>query len=213
MPRYVGMNNARTFRRFQSLPIVAAVRVFAFVLVTSLLAVICSSPAIATPFPGAATHTIEIHQRLQLHEGEQFVALTLDACGGGFDRELIDTLIARRIPATIFATRLWIDRHPDGIALLRANADLFDIEDHGAAHIPAVVGHGKRVYGLTGAPDVAHLHAEVSGGANAIAATGAPAPTWYRGATAVYDPVATTSHPHPHSRKIPQCDNRAIESR
>ena len=184
--RYVGMNDALTFRRHQSLRIAAAIRVLVLGFGTAIFA----SQSIAASFPRKAAETIEIHQRLQLNEGEQAVALTLDACGGGFDRELIDTLIARRIPATIFATRIWIDRHPDGVALLRAHADLFDIEDHGAAHIPAVVGKGKRVYGLVGVPDVAHLQAEVSGGARAIAATGAPAPTWYRGATAVYDPLA-----------------------
>ena len=188
--RYVAMNAARTFRRHQSLRIAAAIRVLAFALVTSLFTALCTLPAIATPFPRAAMQTIEIHQRLQLREGEQAVALTLDACGGGFDRELIDTLIARQIPATIFATRIWIDRHPEGVALLRAHTDLFDIEDHGAAHIPAVIGRGKRVYGIPVEPDVAHLQAEVTDGARAIAATGAPAPTWYRGATAVYDLAA-----------------------
>ena len=139
------MNDALTFRRQQSLRIATAIRVLAFALVTSLLTALCTSPAIATPFPRAATQTIEIHQRLQLREGEQAVALTLDACSGGFDRELIDTLIARQIPATIFATRIWIDRHPEGVALLRAHTALFDIEDHGAAHIPAVIGRGKQI--------------------------------------------------------------------
>jgi peptidoglycan/xylan/chitin deacetylase (PgdA/CDA1 family) len=43
------------------------------------------------------------------------------------------------------------------------------------------------VYGLRGAPDLARLQAEVEGGAQAIAATGAPRPQWYRGATAMYD--------------------------
>lgn len=114
-------------------------------------------------------------------------ALTLDACGGEFDVDLINTLVDLRVPATIFATRKWIERHPDGVALLNAHPDLFAVEDHGAAHVPAVIGANKRVYGLRGEPDVAHLREEIDGGAQAIASTGAPQPQWYRGATALYD--------------------------
>ena len=133
---------------------------------------------------------MEIHQRLITRDGESAVALTLDACGGGFDVELVRTLIDLHVPATIFATRKWIDRHPEGVALLNAHPELFVIEDHGAAHVPAVIGADKRVYGLRGEPDIAHLHDEIEGGASAIAATGAPRPQWYRGATALYDRAA-----------------------
>ncbi|MEQ1517393.1 MAG: polysaccharide deacetylase family protein [Usitatibacteraceae bacterium] len=133
---------------------------------------------------------VEIHQRLVTRGGENIVALTLDACGGGFDAALVAMLIELRVPATIFATRKWIDRHPEGMALLNAHPELFIIEDHGAAHVPAVIGVDKRVYGLRSVPDLAHLHEEVDGGARAIAATGAPRPQWYRGATAIYDRTA-----------------------
>lgn len=148
------------------------------------------APGAAASRESAADRPVEIHQRLVTAGGENAVALTLDACGGGFDADLITTLIALRVPATIFATRKWIDRHPEGMALLNAHPDLFDIEDHGAAHVPAVIGAGKRVFGLSGVPDIAHLKAEVDGGAGAIAATGAPRPAWYRGATARYDRTA-----------------------
>ncbi len=138
----------------------------------------------------AAERPIEIHQRLVTRADENVVALTLDACGGGFDADLIATLIDLHVPATIFATRKWIDRHPEGIALLNAHPQLFVIEDHGAAHVPAVIGLDKRVYGLRGEPDIAHLRDEIEGGASAIAATGVPRPQWYRGATALYDRAA-----------------------
>jgi len=141
------------------------------------------------PLP-ATDRPVEIHQRLVTRDGEKAVALTLDACGGGFDADLITTLIEFRVPATIFATRKWIDRHPAGMALLNTHPELFAIEDHGAAHVPAVIGANKRVYGLRGEPDIAHLNAEIEGGAMAIAATGAPHPRWYRGATALYDRAA-----------------------
>lgn len=132
----------------------------------------------------------EIHQRLVRAEGEHAVALTLDACGGAYDAELIDTLVALRVPATVFATRKWIERQPAAVARLLAHPDLFAIEDHGTHHRPAVIGEHRRVYGLAGVPDIAGLREEVSGGARAIAASGAPGPAWYRGATARYDKAA-----------------------
>ena len=137
-----------------------------------------------------AEQLVEIHQRLVTQAGEKAVALTLDACGGEFDIDLVNTLIELRVPATIFTTRKWIDRNPNGMRMLIAHPELFAIEDHGAAHVPAVIGADKRVYGLRGEPDIVHLRAEIDGGANAIASTGAPKPRWYRGATALYDQAA-----------------------
>lgn len=154
-------------------------------------AIAFSASAKALPQRASADRALtEVHQRLTLANGEKSVALTLDACGGQFDRDLIDTLVELRVPATIFVTRKWIDRNPVGVGMLRAHADLFDLEDHGAEHVPAVVGAGKRVYGIAGEPDVAHLRGEVEGGARAIERAGAPRPRWYRGATAIYDQTA-----------------------
>lgn len=146
--------------------------------------------ALAPAHRSADERPVEIHQRLVLGAGERAVALTLDACGGGFDADIIDTLVALRVPATVFVTRKWIDRHPAGMAELAAHPELFAIEDHGTRHVPAVIGKDKRVFGLRGVPDLAHLQAEVAGGARAIGAAGAPDPGWYRGATARYDPAA-----------------------
>jgi peptidoglycan/xylan/chitin deacetylase (PgdA/CDA1 family) len=151
-----------------------------------LLAAVASFASAADPVP------VELHQRLQLTPGseQRIVALTLDACGGGFDKDLALFLIDHRIPATIFATRLWIRRNADALALLNANADLFDIEDHGANHIPAVIGADRKVYGIAGVADLTHLRREVSGGADAIKVATGYAPHWYRGATGEYDPDA-----------------------
>ena len=119
------------------------------------------------------------------------VALTLDACSGAFDADLVTFLIRNRIPATLFVTKRWLLKNQTGMALIKANLDLFDIEDHGENHIPAVIGAGRSVYGIPGEPDVLHLRREVLEGAKAIeAATGVP-PHWYRGATAVYDQQAS----------------------
>ena len=135
---------------------------------------------------------IEPHHRLAPGEAGpgQAVALTLDACGGGFDAELIALLVAHRVPATIFVTRKWLDRNPIGAAELLAHTDLFELEDHGRAHVPATLGAGRRAYGISGSPNVAHLQAEVLQGAEAITRLSGRAPRYYRGATALYDSAA-----------------------
>jgi len=140
----------------------------------------------------ASVHPVELHQRLALSgaPGENVVALTLDACDGAFDAGVVRFLVERRIPATVFATRKWLERNPEGTAILKRHADLFDIEDHGANHVPAVIGEGRRVYGISGNPDVEHLREEVSQGAEAIEEATGLKPRWYRGATALYDPQA-----------------------
>jgi peptidoglycan/xylan/chitin deacetylase (PgdA/CDA1 family) len=115
------------------------------------------------------------------------VALTLDACGGAYDADMISLLIAMRIPATIFVTKKWLDHNQAATVTLLAYSDLFDLEDHGAAHVPAVIGADSNVYGMAGAADVAHLVAEVSGGAEAIRSLTGQAPRYYRGAAAIYD--------------------------
>lgn len=135
--------------------------------------------------------TIEIHDRLvSTGPSQRQIALTLDACTGRFDRDLIQFLIRNRIPATLFATKTWLDHNPAGVALIKAHLDLFEVEDHGENHIPAVIGAGRKVYGIPAQPDVVHLRREVSEGARAIEALTGIAPHWYRGATALYDAQA-----------------------
>ncbi len=140
----------------------------------------------------AEIQPVEVHQVLQLDGREKVVALTLDACGGGYDAALIKFLKQHRIPTTIFATKKWMDHQPAAVAELREHPDLFAIEDHGERHIPAVLGAGRTVYGLRGNADAGHLKREVSGGAEAIRVATGIAPTWYRGATGEYDPQALT---------------------
>lgn len=144
------------------------------------------SPRLLPP----AERPVEIHDRLVLPSAPgraPWVALTLDACMGKFDHNLIDFLIRKRVPATIFATRRWIVRNPKAVALIKSHLNIFDVENHGANHVPAVIGPGKRVYGIAGEPDVAHLKYEVEGGARAIKASFGLTPHWYRDATAEYD--------------------------
>ncbi len=147
---------------------------------------------IATGLAAAgAPPPIEVHDRIASEAAaERRVALTLDACEGGFDAELVDFLIRTRIPATIFATHRWLARNPAGLAVLKAHLDLFELEDHGDRHVPAVIGPGRTVYGIPGEPDIVHLRREVLGGAQAVEQATGVAPRWYRGATAQYDEQA-----------------------
>lgn len=143
------------------------------------------------PLAALAQAPVEIHEMLQPQAApEQAVALTLDACSGKYDDDLIQFLIRQRIPATLFATKKWLDHNPEGLAVIKAHLDLFDVEDHGENHIPAVIGAGRLVYGIPGEPDIIHLRREVVEGARAVEQATGVAPHWYRGATAEYDAAA-----------------------
>jgi peptidoglycan/xylan/chitin deacetylase (PgdA/CDA1 family) len=130
---------------------------------------------------------LEPHHRLAVagSAAQPVAAITLDACGGAFDVQLINLLVKNQVSATIFVTKKWLDRNAAGTAALLAHPELFDLQDHGTAHVPAVIGH--RVYGIAGEPDMAHVRAEVIGAAQAITQLTGHAPRYYRGATAVYD--------------------------
>lgn len=144
------------------------------------------------PLPVCAEQQpVEIHDQLvaQAAPGKR-IALTLDACSGQYDAGLINFLIQNRIPATLFATKKWLDRNSPAIAVIKAHLDLFDVEDHGEKHIPAVIGAGRKVYGIPGEPDVIHLRREVQEGARAVEEATGVAPHWYRDATAEYDTQA-----------------------
>lgn len=127
-----------------------------------------------------------IEPTLHLHpSGHVRVALTLDACGGHTDSRILSALVDNNIPATIFVTGLWLKRNPDALAIMRSRPDLFDLEDHGARHVPAI-DRATKVYGIKAAGSRKAVTAEVAGGAAALVRAGAPAPTWFRGATAKY---------------------------
>ena len=122
---------------------------------------------------------VEIHDQLAAQpESSEKIALTLDACGGKYDEDLINFLIRNQIPATIFATKKWLVRNPQAIVVIKAHLDLFDVEDHGEKHIPAVIGKGRTVYGIPGEPDVIHLRREVVEGAHAVEKVTGIAPRW-----------------------------------
>ncbi|MES2713066.1 MAG: polysaccharide deacetylase family protein [Pseudomonadota bacterium] len=140
--------------------------------------------------PAAAEALVDPRMRLNLAPGAPLtVALTLDACGGGFDMRIAQALVDAAVPATIFATGLWLDRNPDALTLLLARPDLFGFENHGARHVPAVLGTG-RVFNLPVAGRIEAVEREVTEGAAAITAACGATPRWYRGATGRYSPGA-----------------------
>lgn len=136
------------------------------------------------------TSLIEPSLRLSLApEHEHVVALTLDACSGGFDHKMIEALIAWQVPSTLFLTARWIRSNPEGLKIILEHQNLFAIGNHGAEHIAAVLGTAT-IFGVRTAGDEGAIKVEVIGGADAIQKATGIIPKWYRGATALYSPEA-----------------------
>ncbi len=119
--------------------------------------------------------------------GRPTIALTLDACPGGFDERLAQALIENEIRATIFVTALWMRWNPAGLAKLLAHRDLFNLQNHGARHLPPILGTSP-VFGLRPAGSWAAIESEIASGAESIQTASGTRPAWYRGATALYSP-------------------------
>ncbi len=113
--------------------------------------------------------------------------MTLDACNGGFDHRLLSLLIERRVPATLFVTKRWMDGHADALRLILQHPDLFELENHGTHHRPLVLGAQQHLYGMAGHPDMASLQAEITGAVEPLRALTGRAPRYFRGAGAAYD--------------------------
>ncbi|WP_211875040.1 polysaccharide deacetylase family protein [Plastoroseomonas arctica] len=140
--------------------------------------------------PARAETLVEPRMRLRAVPADRLtVAITLDACGGAFDSRIAQALVEAGIPATLFVTGTWLAQNPAAFAMLLARPDLFGFENHGARHIPAVLGAG-RVFNLAVAGRVEAVEREVMEGAAAVVAVGGAAPRWYRGATGRYSPGA-----------------------
>lgn len=113
------------------------------------------------------------------------VALTLDACSGKTDLRILNILVAERIPTTFFITARWLKYNQPAMKIMLAHTDLFQIENHGQKHIPAITTI-TTMYGIKTAGSLKAVEKEVRDGADAIKAAGAPQPQWYRDATARY---------------------------
>jgi peptidoglycan/xylan/chitin deacetylase (PgdA/CDA1 family) len=94
--------------------------------------------------------------------------------------------VSEHIPATIFVTARWLKHNPQALAVFLQNPDLFELENHGQNHIPAV-DKPALVYGIAAAGSPEAVRQEVQGGADAMLAAGIASPHWFRGSTAKYD--------------------------
>ncbi|WP_020184406.1 polysaccharide deacetylase family protein [Methylopila sp. 73B] len=148
--------------------------------------------AVALGLAPFAAQAADVEPRLTIvapDASARTVALTLDACSGATDHRVLDMLVAEAIPATVFVTHRWIRSNPAGLATLKAHPELFEIENHGENHVPAVTDV-SRVFGLKTAGSLEAVRAEVAGGAAAVEAATGVRPRWYRDATARYSPDA-----------------------
>ena len=127
------------------------------------------------------------------------VALTLDACSGLADERILSMLVEQNIPATIFVTARWLKRNPQTIELFKLHPDLFEIENHGARHIPTI-DFPMSIYGLKTAGSPQAVIDEVKGGEDAVIATMGTAPKWFRGAGAVYTKSSIAEIANMHQR-------------
>ena len=127
------------------------------------------------------------------------VAITLDACSGLADERILSVLVEQNIPATIFVTARWLKRNPQSIALFKLHPDLFEIENHGARHIPTI-DFPMSIYGLKAAGSPQAVIDEVKGGEDAVVAAMGVAPKWFRGAGAVYTKSSIAEIANMHQR-------------
>lgn len=117
------------------------------------------------------------------------VALTLDLCMGDTDHRIFDTLIDKKIKATLFVTKRWLKRNPDVVAAIKQHLDLFEVANHGANHIPAV-DNQPTLYGMKTAGSLTAICDEIEQGQQALRAAGFAYSNWYRDAGARYSPHA-----------------------
>jgi len=143
--------------------------------------------------PAAAPHHPKLLEpKLHVEKGGRatpHVAVTLDACSGHTDLRILSVLVTENIPATIFVTARWLRRNGEALAILQSRPDLFELENHGFNHVPAV-DFPTAVYGIPAAGSTAAVDAEVDGGAKEMDAHGIARPHWFRGATARYSASA-----------------------
>lgn len=120
------------------------------------------------------------------------IALTLDACGGkngsGFDKELIDFLIEKNIPATLFVSYQWINKNEQTFVSLSKNP-LFEIGNHGFEHRPLSVKKNS-IYGIEATGSFQKTIDEILLNENKILQLTGKKPIVFRSGTAYYDEVS-----------------------
>jgi peptidoglycan/xylan/chitin deacetylase (PgdA/CDA1 family) len=129
---------------------------------------------------------------LALPRGTRAIALTFDCCGGpggdGFDRSLLAALEGHGVSATFFLNARWVRSNRDLTRDLAANP-LFDIANHGTAHLPLSVT-GRSAYGIAGTADAGMVYDEIMVAQAELTAATGKAPRFFRSGTAHYDDVS-----------------------
>ncbi len=125
--------------------------------------------------------------RTRIDTQDKEIALTLDACGGGYDAALIDELRRREIPATIFVAGPWLNAHGEVLTSLSEDP-LFEIANHGLRHLPCSVS-GREAVEIEGTNNVEEAYEEIEENARRIEALTGERPRHYRSGTAFYDEV------------------------
>lgn len=92
------------------------------------------APAETKP-PAPPTRSVAI---AGVSTNEPVVALTFDACAtrkqaNGFDRQIFDILSRDKIPATLFLSGRWVEKHPSAARLIAA-ADFIELGNHTYTH-------------------------------------------------------------------------------
>ncbi|RDU64918.1 polysaccharide deacetylase [Helicobacter didelphidarum] len=137
-------------------------------------------PKIWQENPQGSINTIQTNKKI--------LYLTLDACGGAYDKELIDFLVESHIHATLFINAHWIESHKEEFLEL-ANNPFFSIQNHGTKHKPLSV-NGKSIYGIQGTDSVAEVFHEIYDNEKLIFNLTGKKPTFFRSGTAYYDDIA-----------------------
>lgn len=125
--------------------------------------------------------------KTQFTANSKTIALTFDACGGEYDKALIEYLEKENIPATLFVTGLWIDRHPEDFIEL-SKKPLFEIENHGLNHKPCSIS-GNSAYDIAGTKNVGEAADEIELNAQKINSLIGRKPKFYRSGTAYTDEI------------------------
>ncbi|OGS47894.1 MAG: hypothetical protein A3J79_02810, partial [Elusimicrobia bacterium RIFOXYB2_FULL_62_6] len=137
--------------------------------------------------PGKFGESVQGFKRPAGNE-KKVIALTFDACGGRnsrYNARLIDYLRREKLPATLFVTGLWIDKHPEIFKEL-ANDPLFEIENHGLMHRTCSV-NGQKAYKVWSTRSVGDVVDEMELNARKIAEVSGRRPLFFRSATAFAD--------------------------
>lgn len=129
----------------------------------------------------------------RLATDEKNVALTFDACGGselanGYDRDIIEYLREKQIPATLFVTKPWIEANKEAFDGISSDS-LFEIANHGTEHRPLSVVP-RNVYGIDSTSSVRECLDEIIISSKYIEDKIKTVPQYFRSGTAYTDDVS-----------------------